>query len=103
MKKYYSHSILLLEGFILGFFEMIPFLRIDFVRNLFHIKLSLKDDFQKVIKRNWSYYLGVFLGIIFFFAIPLSFMMENYSGTIKVNRGNFYRVAVSAFIEDDKD
>lgn len=29
--------------------------------------------------------------------------MENYSGTIKVNRGNFYRVAVSAFIEDDKD
>lgn len=82
MKKYYSHSILLLEGFILGFFEMIPFLRIDFVRTLFHIKLNLKDDFQKVIKRDWSYYLGVFLGIIFFFAIPLSFMMDNYSGTI---------------------
>lgn len=81
MKKTYSYFILLVQGFVFGFFEMIPFFRIDYFKNLVHHDKTSYDTFDKNFKKNWTYYLGASLGIIFFYAAPINYLKDNYLPT----------------------
>lgn len=76
-----NHLISSIQGFIIGFFQVIPFLRIDFIKNLIKVK-TIDDNFNILLKNKWSYYIGFILGFIFFYALPISYLNENYLPTI---------------------
>lgn len=82
MKKVIDYIILLVQGFIYGLFEMIPFFRTDFFIKFAHYKLNDDDDLKNDLFKNWTFYLGSAIGIIFFFAFPLFYLKENYLYTI---------------------
>lgn len=81
MKEKTNHLVSILQGFIIGFFQVIPFLRIDFIKNLIRVK-SIEDNFNVLLKNKWSYYIGFILGFIFFYALPISYLKENYIPTL---------------------
>lgn len=76
-----NHLVSIIHGFIIGFFQVIPFLRIDFIKNLTKVK-STNCNLNELLKNKWSYYIGYILGFIFFYALPISYLKENYLTTL---------------------
>lgn len=81
MKKISSKFVLLIQGFIYGMFNMIPFFRNDFFKSMTHIKTK-DGDLKNEFCYNYSFYIGIAFGLIFFFAFPLWYLKENYLYTL---------------------
>ncbi len=83
-KGFLNRIVNLVQGILIGAFSWIPFVNVnDFVETMgikpvYQKDLTIDHKYRYFFKKRWATLLGILIGIILFFLIPVSYLTTNF-------------------------